>query len=384
MSLKISETLELPLDTATKTQAVVARKGGGKTYLAKVLAEEFWRCGIQFVMFDMVGVCYGLRSSADGESEGIPILILGGEHGDRPLPHSTGEAVADFIVGSRVSVILDFSLMSGNQRKTFVTDFCLRLYLINRKPIHLIVDESDVFAPQKPLPEETMMLHAMSQIVLRGRAKGIGMTCLTQRPAKLNKDVLTQCETLVLKRLMGPQDINAVKDWVSTHSDRAETREILDSLPSLRPEQAWFWSPGAFCELVTVRESHTFDSSKTPEVGQERQEPKTLAQIDLKLLDSAFAEAEIHAQENDPKLLKAKIVDLEAQLARASQGMPEEWVTAEIFKAEREARANRAFANSKRARPKTSSSAGKLNGSSNYVRSTKRRWRARSRRCGRN
>jgi hypothetical protein len=36
-------------------------------------------------MVDSVGVWWGLHSSADGQHEGLPMVVMGGEHGDVPL-----------------------------------------------------------------------------------------------------------------------------------------------------------------------------------------------------------------------------------------------------------------------------------------------------------
>jgi hypothetical protein len=46
------------------------------------MVEEFLKAGVHVVVVDPVGVWWGLRASADGQREGLPIVVLGGEHGD--------------------------------------------------------------------------------------------------------------------------------------------------------------------------------------------------------------------------------------------------------------------------------------------------------------
>lgn len=173
--IRISPTLGLALSTVTATIAVLARKGSGKTYFGKVLAEELFKAGQQVVLFDPVGVCWGLRADADGEGSGLPFLILGGDHGDVPLDPGSGEAVAKFLVASRRSVVLDLGQMSNGQMKRFVADLGEELYRTNRAPLHLILDEADMFAPQRPMEGEQRMLGAIDKIVRRGRAEIIDM-----------------------------------------------------------------------------------------------------------------------------------------------------------------------------------------------------------------
>jgi len=312
--LRVAKELQLPIETVTSTVAILARKGSGKTYAGKVLAEEMIESGNQVVLLDPVGVCWGLRTSSDGNSPGIPILILGGDHGDIPLDAKSGAQVANFLISSRQSAVLDLGNFTQGEMKRFVADLGEELYRVNRAPMHLILDEADMFAPQRPMDGEQKMLGAIDKIVRRGRARGLGMTMLTQRPAALNKNVLTQCETLVLMRLMSPQDRAAVKEWVNVHSTSEEVTELMTSLPTLVPGQAWFWSPGSFpLTLARVRQLNTYDSSATPKVGATVNEVRTLADIDLDALREAFAQQ--LDETDDPAALKARIKELEARLA---------------------------------------------------------------------
>lgn len=289
--LHVSDGLQLDIDFVTSTNSVLARKGAGKTYTMKVIAEELFTLGQQVVLFDPVGVCWGLRASADGETAGLPILVMGGDHGDVPLSHTSGKALARWLVDTKQSVVLDMSHMSGNEMKRFVADIAEELYRLCRAPMHLMLDEADMFCPQRPQDGEQRMLGAIDKIVRRGRARGLGMTMATQRPAALNKNVLTQCEMLVLLKLLGPQDRAAVKDWLSVYSTGDEAKECMASLGTLKPGEGWFWRPGEYFKRVQVRALRTFDSSATPKVGQELRQPRTLAEVDMAALASLMETA---------------------------------------------------------------------------------------------
>jgi hypothetical protein len=60
--------------------------------------------------------------------------------------------------------------------------------------------------PGEPTRRSGAMLHAANNLVSLGRGIGLRIVLISQRPAKLHKDSLTQVETLVAMRLIAPQD----------------------------------------------------------------------------------------------------------------------------------------------------------------------------------
>ena len=316
-ALNISPELQLPLDLITETAAIIAKRGVGKTYTASVITEELLKAGGHVIAIDPVGVWWGLRASAQGEPEGgLQVLILGGGHGDLPLDPNSGRAVADLIVDERLSCVLDLSLMMQEEAARFLAPFLERLYQINRAPLHLMVDEADSIAPQVPGRGESVMLAAMDRIVRRGRARGLGVTLITQRPAVLSKNVLTQIELLITLRLTSPNDRKAIDGWIQAQGTEDERRAVMASLATLEVGEAWFWSPAwlGLLKRVRIRQRQTFDSSATPKVGQTLAAPRTLASIDLSALKERFSGALVAAAENDPEQLHRRIASLEQQL----------------------------------------------------------------------
>lgn len=321
-SLCVADKLELPLDTVTQTIAILARRGAGKTYAAKVLAEEMIGHGLPIVILDPVGVWWGLRSSADGKHEGLPVTILGGDHGDLPLEAGAGKLVANLVAEEPVAIVIDLSaLPSKNQHRQFATDFAERLYTAkasNRAPLHVMIDEADEFAPQRVPSGDQRQLGAFETLVRRGRARGIGVTMITQRPAVLNKNVLTQIECLVVMQITSPQDRKALGEWVSGHAEVGEQARVEESLALLKQGESWWWSPAWLGALqrVKIRKARTFDSSATPKAGERRVEAKVLAPVDLDRLKEGMDRVVKDAEANDPRKLRAQIRELERELAR--------------------------------------------------------------------
>lgn len=325
--LIISKDLSLPLDAVTQTFAILAIRGAGKTNTAVVMVEELLKNGLQVVVVDPVGVWWGLRSSADGKSAGQPIVIFGGDHGDVPLEHTGGKLVAELVVNEGVSVLLDLSGFRKGEQVRFMTDFTEHLYYLkgkNRDPLHIVFDEADEFAPQRPQRGRERLLGAIEDLVRRGRARGIGTTLITQRSAVLNKNVLTQAEVLIALRTLGPQDRKAIDAWVEAHGTPEERKTLMGSLASLEIGEAWVWSPGWLdvFKRVQIRRRETFDSSATPSVMKKITGPKKFADVDMAEIRDLMASTIEKAKADDPRELKKKVADLERALKKAEAAGP--------------------------------------------------------------
>lgn len=294
------------------------------TYLASVMAEEMGAAGYRFVVLDPIGVWWGLRSSADGKHGGLPVVIFGGDHGDVPLEATAGTLLADIVVDEGLSVVLDLSAFRKAEQARFVADFAERLYRRNRDPLHLFVDEADAFCPQRPMPGEQRMLGAMEDLVRRGRARGVGVTLVTQRSAAINKAVLSQCEVLVALRTTHPRDRDAIDEWIKVHGEPERRDELMSSLAGLPIGTAWVWSAGWLdvFQRIKVRRRTTFDSSATPKVGEKRPTPKRLASVDLAAIHDRIQATIERAKAEDPRALRAEVAELRRQLERA-KAVPE-------------------------------------------------------------
>lgn len=323
--LVIATDFALPIEAVTQTFGILAKRGVGKTYTTSVMIEEMLKAGLPVCVIDPIGVWWGLRAAADGISPGLPIAVLGGDHGDLPLTEDMGTSVAQLVVEQRVPLVIDISLFHKAQMVRFMTAFAEKLYHSNREALHLVLDEADMFAPQNVFKGGEKLLGAIENIVRRGRARGLGITLITQRPAVLNKNVLTQIEVLVALRTVAPQDRDAVDQWVKANATPEQRQEFMQSLPSLPIGTAWFWSPGWLdvFRQVQVRKRETYDSSRTPKVGEVQTEPRTLADIDMSALQAQLAESLKLAAATDPKLMQQRIAQLERALSEKPKSVVE-------------------------------------------------------------
>lgn len=324
VSIRLAPGLPLPLDAVTQTYAILGKRGSGKTTTATILTEELLENGQHVVIIDPLDVTWGLRSSRDGKSAGYPITVLGGDHADLPLEATAGTVLAEFVVEHHAHVILSLRHFSLNDQRRFVTDFAERLYSLkgkqsNRVPVHLVIDEVDEFAHQRIPKGHERLFGAIDRLVRRGRASGIGVTMISQRPAVIHKDILSQAEVLICHQTISPQDRKALESWIEAHDAHGQRDEFMQTIATLQRGEAWVWSPGwlDIFKRVQIRDRRTFDSSSTPKSGERVHAPKMLAPVDLNALQARIQATIERAKQDDPRELKKQIAALEAKLRTA-------------------------------------------------------------------
>lgn len=323
--LKISGTLSLPIEAATDSIAILAKKNMGKTYTGNVVVEELLAAGVQTIVLDPMDVWWGLRAAADGrEKGGYPIVIVGGRHADLPIDSVKGKEWAGIVVETGHSFVFCTRQMSKGERRRFVTDFNEELYRqadAHPAPRHVVFEEVDTIAPQRLPAGDERLFGSVDDIVRRGRSSGLGSTMITQRAAVANKNILSQAGILIVMGMTSPHDIAAIDDWVKEHGDKDAKKkrdELVATIPFLQQGEAIVWIPehGIF-EKVKIRKRRTFDSSATPKVGKIAAAPKTLRPLDMDKLREQLGEAIEKAKENDPEQLKRRIRELEAAAKKA-------------------------------------------------------------------
>jgi uncharacterized protein len=310
----------LPFEALDDRIAIVGTSGSGKTYTAKGLIERLLTAGARVAIIDPLGVWWGLRASADGIAPGYPVIVFGGQHADVPLTAEMGGALGRLIADQALACVVDVSeLGSGAARRRFMTAFAEAIYDANREPLHLVLDEADLWTPQRPLPDQMGLLGRIEEIVRRGRIRGFIPWLITQRPAVVHKDVLSQADILIAMKLTASQDRDAIGAWIEGQADRQEGKRILGDLPRLQRGEGYLWAPGhGVLERVGFPLIRTFDSSRAPRRGERIVTPRTLAEVDLTAITAALTvvEAEAPTSRHDGS---GRLAVLERQLAEAQR-----------------------------------------------------------------
>lgn len=251
--------------------AIVGTSGSGKTYAAGTAVERILQTSGKVVIVDPLDVWWGLRVKPNGKDEAFPVVIFGGDRADIPLTEHAGALIGQAVAGMKESCIVALAgLGSKAAERRFMLAFLEALYRkATGEPFHLIFDEADLWAPQRS--SEPQLQALMENIVRRGRVKGFIPWLITQRPAVISKDVLSQVDGLVAMKLTSSQDRDALGAWIEGQADRADEKRIRARLPKLPRGEGVVWIPGRdVLDEVRFPGKTTFDSSSTPKRGEVR------------------------------------------------------------------------------------------------------------------
>ena len=129
-------------------------------------------------------------------------------------------------------------------------------------PVFIIIEEAHRFASR-----DAKSYNVLKTILAEGRKFGVGVCLISQRPSKIDSDILSQCMTQIIMRIVNPADQENIKSSVESIG-----RELIEELPGLTKGQALVAGVAINSPvLVRVRErltSHGGMSKNAPEEWQ--------------------------------------------------------------------------------------------------------------------
>lgn len=321
--INLASNLALPAQQlCTSVWTALGMRGSGKSNLAALVVEGLLGVKFPVIILDPVGIWFSLRLGSDGRTPSRhAVPVLGGAHGDIALLPQAGREVAEALAKSGSSAVLDISRMRKSERTRFAADFAEAFFEAKKEhpgPVLILLEEAQRFVPQVikyMTPDLARCLSAFEEMAEIGRNYGIGMGLLSQRPQKVNNDVLLLAETVFGFRLLGVPERTTIGKWVKEKGIEGR-RDVADELPSLTMGEAIVWSPALF--KVYGRSKFflkkTYDAGKTPERAVAAVK---IRQLDLAKLEEAMRSVVEAAKSQDPKHLHAEIAALKKRLADA-------------------------------------------------------------------
>jgi len=97
-------------------------------------------------------------------------------------------------------------------------------------PVFVLIEEAHNYAPAS---DDIITSAVLKQILSEGRKFGLGVGLISQRPGKLDSDVLSQCMTQCILRVVNSVDQARIAESVGSVG-----RDLLDELPNLSKGQA--------------------------------------------------------------------------------------------------------------------------------------------------
>ncbi len=306
LSIDSSNGLQLQTQTFVgRSVAVLGITGSGKTNTAAVLIEELLSSGLPLTIVDIEGEYWGLK-------ERFEILVAGrSDHSELNVGSENAAQLAEISVKRGISVILDLSDFIQEEAYEFLVQYFTSLWTAcssAKQPYQIVLEEAHEFVPQGI---STPLKQILTRIALRGRKRGLGIILISQRSAKVEKDVLTQTSLLFLHKVVHPTDLKVYKDLIPLPANQVE-----DVVRRLQPGEAIVLYD-QHANVIRLRLRNTFHAGSTPMLGPAIQ-PK-LRKIDEKLLKELRAlttSKNLVASEKDEHVkLASRVRELEELLA---------------------------------------------------------------------
>lgn len=314
-------TLCFPMKVLNQHIAFLGKTGAGKSSAMRTVVEWLLDHKKRCCIIDPKGDWWGLKSSADGKSAGYPVIAFGdfkeSKASDIPINQHSGKHVAELIASGNRPCIIGFRGWMPGEMVKFWLEFAPTLFNSNEGELYVIIDEVHNFAPKGKVldPDSGKCLHWTNRILSEGRGLGLTFVIASQRAQKVHNDTLDCCETLVAMRVSHPAARQSVKDWIDGNGDPVHGAEVMRTLAKQQRGEAWVWSPEIDFgpERVKFPMFQTFDSFAPPQL-QKKVSGAGWAEVDLEAVKEKLSAVIEEAKANDPKELRLKIQQLQAEL----------------------------------------------------------------------
>ena len=325
-SRSAGETVSLPVvELLTGRGFVTGKSGSGKSNSASVIAEQLLDNEFGLLIVDIEGEYYGLK-------EEYEILHAGAdEECDIQVTTDHAEKLATLALEQNVPIILDVSsYLDESEAEAMLTEVARSLFAKGKKqkqPFLLLVEEIHEYIPEQGSVGECGKM--LIKIGKRGRKHGLGLCGISQRPADVKKDFITQCDWLLWHRLTWQNDTRVVR--------RILDGKYADAVENLDDGEGFLvtdWTGDV--RRVQFHRKETFDAGATP--GLEDVERPDLKSVSADLV-SELAEISNEASARKDRIAQlesrleqreTRIEELERELrdARNLQDLAEQFVTA--------------------------------------------------------
>lgn len=198
---------------------------------------------------------------------------------DRKITEESVPSIVRISLEQNIPVIIDISEFESEERVSDIIEAVLtevfQLEKRFQKPYLLVVEEIHEYVPEQGGFDS--LAETVIRIAKRGRKRGLGICGVSQRPAAVSKEFITQCDWLLWHRLTWENDVDVARRILG-----AEYGDRIDALDTGEAFLMADWEPD-IQELQFLRK-RTYDAGSTPGL-------EAIESGDRSALDPAVAEA---------------------------------------------------------------------------------------------
>ncbi len=127
---------------------------------------------------------------------------------------SKGTRIDEIVVKGKTTII-NLKGTPPDIQELIVNRICTALFELRKigkvPPMMLVVEEAHNYCPQQGLAASSKIFRTIAS---EGRKFGLGLTIISQRAAKIDKNVLSQCNTQMILKVTNPNDLKAIASSV--------------------------------------------------------------------------------------------------------------------------------------------------------------------------
>jgi uncharacterized protein len=177
-------------------------------------------------------------------------------------------------------------------------------------PFFCVIEEAHNFIPEKGTGEKQCS-KIIRTLAAEGRKFGLGLCVITQRPARIEKNVLSQCNTQIILKVTNPNDLKAISS--SVEGITSQTEKEIPNLPigtgivtgvtdmplivKIRPRKSKHGGDAINILQQNIEETNVLDSLKN------YQETEMLP-----IIDSRYSIKEIKLMHEDKKEIQTYLI----------------------------------------------------------------------------
>jgi len=202
--------------------------GFGKSYGVAVIVEDALEQNTLVMIVEPLAEWHTLKVRYPN------ICVVGGAYADLPLNVEFAREYVRAMLEYGISMVFDLSddaFTTDLEQQTFVMHLNNALYKWNQKyhrPIVVVYEEADMWAPQKWDRVTKPVLISTSKIALRGRKLGISPIFICPRPAEIAKTPLNESNVRFFGHLSGKEDVRALEWYLKGSGIEPKDLESLD------------------------------------------------------------------------------------------------------------------------------------------------------------
>ncbi|MCX9075269.1 MAG: ATP-binding protein [Candidatus Methanoperedens sp.] len=140
--------------------------------------------------------------------------------------------INELIREGRASII-DMKGVNPDLQAMIVAKLCSDLFEARKlntvPPLMLVIEEAHNFCPEKGFGG-TVSSDILRTIASEGRKFGLGLMVISQRPARVDKNILSQCNTQIIMKVTNPNDLLAISKGLEGISS-----EVVDDIKRITP-----------------------------------------------------------------------------------------------------------------------------------------------------